>query len=141
MAGGGGRDTGLRREHAGRERPPVAEREQHLGARRLGEHGADGGEIGVRDHGSILFADASISVEVSPWHPRPAITCCIQYVLDPHELPAFEDSLALIEFPSLAEYEVYRQRLAADPDAQRNVADARASRCILVESRSFLRRS
>jgi uncharacterized protein (DUF1330 family) len=98
------------------------------------------------------------------------ITCCIQYVLDPHELAAFEDyaarwppiiercggslvgyflpkegannfALALIEFPSLAEYETYRQDLAADPDAQRNVADARAARCILVESRSFLRRA
>jgi uncharacterized protein (DUF1330 family) len=98
------------------------------------------------------------------------VTCCIQYALDPHELAAFEDyafrwppiiercggslvgyflpkegannfALALIEFPSLAEYEVYRQKLAADPDAQRNVADARAARCILVESRSFLRRA
>lgn len=96
------------------------------------------------------------------------ITCCIQYTLDPHELAAFEDyasrwppiiercggsligyylpkegantfALALIEFPSLADYELYRQRLAEDPDAQRNIADARAARCMLAETRSFLR--
>ena len=96
------------------------------------------------------------------------ITCCIQYTLDPHELAAFEDyasrwppiiercggsligyylpkegandfALALIEFRSLAEYELYRQLLAEDPDAQRNVADVRAARAILAERRSFLR--
>ena len=96
------------------------------------------------------------------------ITCVIQYTLDRHELAAFEDyadrwppiiercggslvgyylpkegaddfAIALIDFPSLAEYERYRERLAADPDAQRNVADARAARCILSERRSFLR--
>lgn len=98
------------------------------------------------------------------------ITCLIQYTLDRHELPAFEDyanrwppiiercggslvgyylpnegaddfALALIDFPSLADYEQYRVRLAADPDAQRNMADARAARCIVSERRSFLRGS
>jgi uncharacterized protein (DUF1330 family) len=97
------------------------------------------------------------------------ITCCIQYTLDPRELAAFEDyaarwppiiercggellgyflpkegannfALALIDFPSLAGYESYRQRLAADADARANIADATRSGCILVESRSFLRR-
>src|SRR5213080_2839022 len=94
------------------------------------------------------------------------ITCCIQYTLDPNKLAAFEEyatswppiiercggslvgyflpkegannfALALIEFSSLAHYEVYRQRLSADPEAKRNIAHANASRCILVESRSF----
>ena len=98
------------------------------------------------------------------------ITCCIQYTLDPHKLDAFETyaarwppiiercggnlvgyylpkegandfALALIEFSSLAEYEQYRERLAADSDAKRNVADVRAARAILSERRSFLRRS
>ncbi len=98
------------------------------------------------------------------------ITCCIQYTLDPHRIEDFRRyatgwppiiarcggdlvgyylpkegannfALALIDFPSLADYEVYRQRLAADPDAQRNVAHAKESRCILVESRSFLQRA
>ena len=98
------------------------------------------------------------------------ITCCIQYTLDPRLIGAFEDyatrwlpiiercggdlvgyylpkegannyALALIDFASLADYELYRQRLAADPDAKQNVADATRSGCILVETRSFLRRS
>lgn len=97
------------------------------------------------------------------------ITCCIQYTLDPHALPAFEDyatrwppiiercggkllgyylpkegannfALAMIDFDSLAAYEQYRAKLAEDPDARRNVADVVAARAILAESRSFLRR-
>jgi hypothetical protein len=97
------------------------------------------------------------------------ITCCIQYTLDPHRLDAFElyatrwppiiercggtlvgyylpkegannYALALIDFTSLAEYELYRQRLAADAEARQNLAYANESACILVESRSFLRR-
>ena len=98
------------------------------------------------------------------------ITCCIQYTLDPRKIASFEEyaarwppiiercggslvgyylpkegannfALALIDFLSLADYEVYRQRLAADTDAQQNVADCAGSGCILVESRSFLRRT
>lgn len=96
------------------------------------------------------------------------ITCCIQYTLNPQRIAAFENyatrwppiikrcggdlvgyylpkegannfALALISFPSLADYEVYRQNLAEDPEARQNVADAAESGCILVESRSFLR--
>ena len=91
------------------------------------------------------------------------ITCCIQYTLDPHQIEAFADyarrwppiiercggdltgywlpnegannfAVAMIEFESLAGYEVYRAKLAADSDAQRNVADVRKARAILVES-------
>ena len=97
------------------------------------------------------------------------ITCCIRYTLDPHAIGAFEEyarrwppiiercgggllgyflpkegannvALALIEFDGLAAYEIYRQRLLEDPDAQANVKHARETRCILVEDRSFLRR-
>jgi hypothetical protein len=97
------------------------------------------------------------------------ITCCIQYTLDPRKVDSFEEyaarwppiiercggnlvgyylpkegannyALALIDFPSLADYEVYRHRLAADTDAMRNFAHGNESGCILVESRSFLRR-
>ncbi|GAA1960376.1 NIPSNAP family protein [Kitasatospora viridis] len=96
------------------------------------------------------------------------ITCYIQYTLDPHQLDDFEKyattwpaiiercggdlvgyylpkegandfALALINFHSLAEYEKYRARLAADPEAQENIAHARRTRCILAERRSFLR--
>jgi hypothetical protein len=98
------------------------------------------------------------------------ITCCIQYTLDPHQVDAFTDyarrwppiiercggelvgyflpkegannyALALIDFGSLADYEAYRQRLAQDADAQRNVADAADAGCILIEARSFLQRA
>lgn len=98
------------------------------------------------------------------------ITCCIQYTLDPRKISNFEDyairwppiierrggnlvgyylpkegannfALALIDFPSLAEYEAYRERLAEDPEARQNIADAVDAGCILVESRTFLRRS
>jgi hypothetical protein len=97
------------------------------------------------------------------------ITCCIQYTLDPHGLADFEEyarrwppviercggrlvgyylpkegannyAQALIDFDGLAEYETYRARLAADPDAKANLAHARETRCILVETRSFLRK-
>ena len=98
------------------------------------------------------------------------ITCCIQYTIDPRQIGAFEDyatrwppiiercggmlvgyylpkegannyALALIDFNSLADYEAYRRRLLDDPDARQNVADAMHTGCILVETRSFLRRA
>lgn len=97
------------------------------------------------------------------------ITCCIEYTLDPRKLSAFEEyasrwppiiercggrligyylpkegannfALALIDLPSLADYETYRKKLAQDPEARRNVADVEDSGAILVERRSFLRR-
>jgi hypothetical protein len=100
---------------------------------------------------------------------KTVITCCIQYTLDPRKVDSFEAyaarwppiiercggslvgyflpkegannfALALIDFLSLADYEAYRQRLAADSDAKQNFADGTESGCILVESRSFLRR-
>jgi hypothetical protein len=46
----------------------------------------------------------------------------------------------LIDFESLAAYEQYRARLAADPEAQANVAFVREARAILAERRSFLRK-
>jgi hypothetical protein len=96
------------------------------------------------------------------------VTCCIQYTLDPHQIDDFEAyatawtpiiercggaligywlpkegandyALALIDFPSLADYERYRENLAVDPDAVANRAMAQRTRCIRVESRSFLR--
>jgi len=49
-------------------------------------------------------------------------------------------ALALIDFPSLAAYEQYRQALANDAAVAANIAEANASGCIMVENRSFLRR-
>jgi NIPSNAP len=97
------------------------------------------------------------------------ITCVIQYTLDPHRIDDFEKyavtwtpiiqrcggaltgyylpkegandfAIALIDFKSLAEYEQYRIRLAADPDAKANREHALDTRCILAERRSFLRK-
>ena len=48
-------------------------------------------------------------------------------------------ALALINFPSLAAYEQYRDALMRDPDAKANVEFADKSGCILVEDRSILR--
>lgn len=99
----------------------------------------------------------------------PMVVCCINYTLDPRRIAEFERyattwppiiarcggalvgyflpkegannfALALIEFASLADYERYRGRLAADDEARANVADAVESGCILVEDRCFLRR-
>jgi hypothetical protein len=52
---------------------------------------------------------------------------------------ATNSALGLIDFPSLAAYEQYRERLAADPDAAANLQRAEAARCILNEERSFIR--
>jgi NIPSNAP protein len=98
------------------------------------------------------------------------ITCVIQYTIDPNAPGNFEKyaaawppviercggkltgyylpkegandfALALIDFDSLAAYEQYRERLAADPDARANIEFARTTRCIQAERRSFLRKA
>ena len=97
-----------------------------------------------------------------------SITCCIRYVLDPFQRDAFEAyarrwaaiiprcggellgyflphegtnhiALALIGFASLADYEAYRARIAADPDGADNFRFAHDRRFILSEERTFLR--
>jgi hypothetical protein len=127
-------------------------------------------EMNVDAGGSIIVEGSVWHVRLSESSRSDAmITCCIQYTLDPHKLDAFEKyagrwpsiiercggnlvgyylpkegannyALALIDFASLADYETYRQRLDADTEAQENFADGNESCCILVESRSFLRR-
>jgi NIPSNAP len=49
-------------------------------------------------------------------------------------------AIGLIDFPDLASYERYREKLAADPDAAENVRRAEKAGCILSEDRSFMRR-
>jgi hypothetical protein len=48
-------------------------------------------------------------------------------------------ALALINFPSLAAYEQYRDALMKDSDAIANVAFADKSGCIVLEDRTILR--
>ena len=50
-------------------------------------------------------------------------------------------ALALIDFPSLAAYEKYRDALMRDPDAKANVEFANQCGCILLEDRSILQRA
>ncbi len=96
------------------------------------------------------------------------VTCYLRYIIDPDKLDAFEQygrlwiklvvklggqhhgyfmphegannvALALFSFPSLAAYEDYRKRMAADPECQAAFALAQKTKCILSYERSFMR--
>ncbi|MGI8525458.1 MAG: NIPSNAP family protein [Pseudolabrys sp.] len=49
-------------------------------------------------------------------------------------------ALGLIDFPDLAHYERYREKLASDPDNVESLRRAETAGCILNEERSFIRR-
>jgi hypothetical protein len=95
------------------------------------------------------------------------ITCIIRYQIDPFQREAFRQYAAnwgriiprngghligyflphegtndvawgLIAFESLAAYELYRERLRADPEAVANFQSAQAQRLILREERNFV---
>ena len=97
-----------------------------------------------------------------------AITCFIEYKLDPSKLAEFEryaenwgtiipscggdligyflphegtnyTAYGLISFASLADYEVYRTRLKEDDAGKRNFHFAQQENFILEEKRSFLK--
>jgi hypothetical protein len=97
------------------------------------------------------------------------ITCCIRYEIDPFKRAEFEayarawgqaiprcgadligyfaphegsltTAYALYNIESLAAYEAYRARLAADPAGRENYALAKRERFILREDRIFLQR-
>ena len=96
------------------------------------------------------------------------ITCYLRYVVDPFKLAEFEKygrmwiplvekfggqhhgyfmpsegtnniALAMFSFPSLAAYEIYRQKAAADPDCQAAVRYYEQTKCFLSYERSFFR--
>ncbi|MEM9602241.1 MAG: NIPSNAP family protein [Pseudomonadota bacterium] len=96
-----------------------------------------------------------------------AITCFIEYRIDPHQRDAFrryaatwgrvipacgadligyfgphegcsETAYGVYTLPSLAAYEAYRARLAAHPEAQANFAFAQRDRFLRAERRRFL---
>jgi len=48
-------------------------------------------------------------------------------------------ALAMFSFPSLAAYEIYRQKAAADPDCQAAVRYYEQTKCFLSYERSFFR--
>ena len=95
-----------------------------------------------------------------------AITCFIRYELDPFQREAFrtyaehwrriiprlggrllgywlpwegtnDEAWGLVGFDSLADYEAYRARLKADPEALANLEFAKAQRFIRGETRTF----
>jgi hypothetical protein len=94
------------------------------------------------------------------------ITCFIRYELDPFQREAFREyadnwrriiprlggrllgywlpwegtnyeAWGLVGFDSLADYEAYRKRLKADPEARANFEFAQSRRFILREERTF----
>lgn len=96
------------------------------------------------------------------------VTCYLRYVIDPHKLAEFEAyakmwiplvekfgghhhgyflpgegandvALALFSFPSLADYETYRQKAASDPDCLAAVRYYQDTRCFISYERSFFR--
>lgn len=96
------------------------------------------------------------------------ITCVLEYTVDPARIDAFErfarewirlvnahggdhhgyflpgegasdKALALFSFPSLAEYERYRQRFGVDPEFVEADAIRDESGCVLRYDRSFMR--
>jgi NIPSNAP len=96
------------------------------------------------------------------------ITCCVRYEIDPYKVEAFEAfarrwiglvnkhggthhgyflpsegasdlALALFSFPSLAEYERYRDRFGVDPEFVEADRIRDESRCVRRYERTFLR--
>jgi len=96
------------------------------------------------------------------------VTCHVRYVLDPYKIRDFEEyasiwvklvqkmggvhhgyflpgeganniAICLFSFPSLAEYEQYRQRVTAEPDYHWANEIAQRSRCILSYDRTFMK--
>ncbi len=96
------------------------------------------------------------------------ITCQVRYIIDPSQLPAFEEygrqwirlvqrfggrhhgyflpaeganniAWCLFSFPGLAEYEQYRKQAETDPECMAAVARAGQLKFILSYERTFLR--
>src|ERR1700683_392826 len=74
--------------------------------------------------------------------PEPIKRCggtLVGYYLPTKIAGAMNFALALLDFPSLAAYEIYRDNLLADADAVENVRRMEKSGCVLIEGRSILR--
>lgn len=96
------------------------------------------------------------------------VTCHLKYIIDPYQLEAFEAygkkwialvnrlggqhhgyfmpsegasniAFALFSFPSLADYENYRNRMQTDPECLETFRIAEENRCIISYERTFLR--
>ena len=92
--------------------------------------------------GYMMHKTADFEQYARRW-PEPIKRCggdLIGYFLPTKFAGPTNVAYALIRFANLTAYEKYREALGKDPDAIANVAAAEASRCILVEDRSFLQR-
>ncbi|WP_342331224.1 NIPSNAP family protein [Pedobacter sp. FW305-3-2-15-E-R2A2] len=96
------------------------------------------------------------------------VTCHLKYIIDPYQLTAFEAygkkwielvnrlggqhhgyfmpseganniAFALFSFPSLADYEIYRNRMQTDPECLETFRIAQENRCIISYERTFLK--
>lgn len=96
------------------------------------------------------------------------VTCHLKYIIDPYQLAAFEAygkkwielvnrlggqhhgyfmpgegasniAFALFSFPSLADYEIYRNQMQTDPECLETFRIAQENRCIISYERTFLR--
>ena len=96
------------------------------------------------------------------------ITCYLRYVIDPYKLNEFEEygkmwiplvekfggthhgyfmphegasniAIALFSFPSLAAYEVYREKMDKDSVCKKAFDFANETRCIISYERSFMK--
>jgi hypothetical protein len=65
----------------------------------------------------------------------------VGYFLPTDFAGATNQAHGLIDFASLAEYEIYRAKLAEHPLHKRNLAELQKSGCLLATQRSLLRRS
>ena len=75
--------------------------------------------------------------------PQPVARCggkFVAYYLPTKIAGPTNIALGFIDFPDLASYERYREKLTADPDGVESLRRAEAAGCILNEERSFVRR-
>ncbi len=74
--------------------------------------------------------------------PQPIERCggkFVAYYLPTKIAGPTNGALGLIDFPDLASYERYREKLMSDPDAIECLRRVEASGCIVNEERSFVR--
>ncbi len=64
----------------------------------------------------------------------------VQYFLPTDFSGPSNEAIGLIEFPTLSEYERYRNTLASNPDHQQNVSALEQSGAVISMNRSIIRR-
>lgn len=86
------------------------------------------------------LADFEAYARAIPAQARRCGAVAVAYYLPTKYAGATNAALALIDFPSLAAYEHYRDTLGKDAEAVETVRRMEKSGCILVEDRSILSR-